>query len=59
MFASGGVEPFFERFGSLSPAAAGAGAFAALPLEGGITVVGPPLSRSHPLLAGITIVPSA
>jgi hypothetical protein len=49
MFTPSGMERFFDRFAALPEGSDLPGAFAAIGREVGMEVVGPPLSRSHPL----------
>jgi quercetin dioxygenase-like cupin family protein len=49
MFTPSGMERFFDRFAALPEGSDLPGAFASIGRDVGIEVVGPPLSRSHPL----------
>jgi quercetin dioxygenase-like cupin family protein len=49
MFTPSGMERFFDRFAALPEGSDLPGAFASIGRDVGLEVVGPPLSRSHPL----------
>jgi quercetin dioxygenase-like cupin family protein len=49
MFTPSGMERFFDRFAALPEGSDLPGAFASIGRDVGMEVVGPPLSRSHPL----------
>jgi quercetin dioxygenase-like cupin family protein len=48
MIAPAGLERFFERYAELTKGADNLDTFRALSPEAGMTVVGPPLAKSHP-----------
>jgi glyoxylate utilization-related uncharacterized protein len=48
LFSPAGMEQFFERFAALEPGDDVPAAFVRLGAEVGMTVVGPPLAKSHP-----------
>jgi hypothetical protein len=52
MFTPAGMERFFDRFAALPAGSDVREAFSVIGRECGMTVVGPPLARSHPLAAG-------
>lgn len=49
MFSPSGMETFFERFAGLPAGTAGQEAFVELGRDAGMTVLGPPLAKTHPL----------
>ena len=49
LFTPSGMERFFDRFAALPEGSDLLGAFASIGRDVGMEVVGPPLSRSHPL----------